>query len=318
MSGRQFTVFFGFYLKPTGFYLFINALDLVLQNFSIKTINETYSGRKIEVTLFLVMNILNFALLGMAITAMLYYVINRDYRSFIHHTYVWVRFFIVFLLFVVYTIIFVFYIAVGRKDKTLWNKLYFNLAMTIFWIFFEVYNFVWCFSFKKLIIEMTNEDDGSHISLIDPQQKKQLENEQDVFSSDPGSELDSKHTGDQNRAASKRKNKSKSKRSKRKSSKGKEPIITLNVQDIDEPKISDKYNLISKVHESGLKKSKVSKKKMPKKDGNQVESEDFKPSDKQKLQPKKRTRNNTIKGNSDDIIEIVSETINDEESKYEV
>ncbi len=299
----------------------MNSLDLVVQNFSLKPIDYAYTARKYEITLFLILGILNFSLLCIAIAAMIYYILYRDYRSTLHQTYVWVRFFIVILKLGTYVAMLVFYIGNVRKDSLMWEAAWLSLIALGFWIFFEVYNFMWCFNFKKLIIEMTNEDDVSQTSLIDPQQQKQLDNEQDVFSSDIGEEEGAEYTGDEEKRMSKRRNKGRSKRSK--SKKTQEENLKLTVPDMDEPKISDKYNLISKVHDSKVKGDKKRKnstrKQETKKDGILVESDDnFTANEAQKNQPKRRPKADTIQGNSDDIIEIVSETINDEESKYEV
>ena len=321
MSGRRFSIFFRFTLKPTSFYLFINALDLVVQNFSVKPIDYAYTARKYEITMFLVLGILNFSLLGIAIAAMVYYILYRDYRSTLHQSYVWVRFFIVALKLCTYIAMLAFYMNSARKDSLMWEPAWFNLVALTLWIFFEVFNFLWSFGFKRLIIEMTNEDDVSQTSLIDPQQQKQLENEQDVFSSDVSEEEGADNTGDEEKRISKRRNKGRSKRSR--SRKTHEENLKLTVPDMDEPKISNKDNLLSKVHDSKVKKGSKRKdsvrKQNPKKGGTYVESEeDISITNDRRNQPRRRPKADTIQGNSDDIIEIVSETINDEESKYEV
>ena len=105
---RRYTVFFVFHLKEHMFYLYINFIDIVFNNFSM---DPTKPDFQMERYLTQTINFLNRFLILFAIACFFVYIYLESCKTVTHKVYIMVRILLVFLRLVVYSII-LFYLIV--------------------------------------------------------------------------------------------------------------------------------------------------------------------------------------------------------------
>ena len=151
MIRQRYTVLFFFDLKPHFFYLFVNFVDLLFNNFNMKPAQTENFLRPIDNTLCLLVNTLNTFLMGFGILAFCIFIYIETFRSRFHKGYLILRWVICYIRAVVYitqTIIF-FYAVLTLKDGYL--NYFFKLIVSLIILYIEINDIIWCYWLKDII-----------------------------------------------------------------------------------------------------------------------------------------------------------------------
>jgi hypothetical protein len=150
---KNYTVLCLFKLKPVYFYLLLNFLDLIYNNFNmneklIEKSNKTFL--KIEIIILTLTNNLNSIMVVIAIGCYFYYIYTQNYRTLLHKTYVYSRFTICFCRSVIFFFTFFFYCSILMEAYDILG-VYYNLILSFFLMYLEINNIIWCFWLKDVI-----------------------------------------------------------------------------------------------------------------------------------------------------------------------
>ena len=150
---QNYTVLCFFKLKPVYFYLLLNFLDLMYNNFNL---NETLIEKsnkaylEIELVILSIVNNLNRFMVLIAIACYFVYIYTQNYRTALHKIYIILRFCICFCRAIVYFFTFFFYCIVLLEDLDILG-VYFNLVFSFVLLYLEINNVIWCFWLKDII-----------------------------------------------------------------------------------------------------------------------------------------------------------------------
>ena len=156
---EHYTIFCIFKLEPAYFYLFINFVDLVFNNFNMRsTIIEITDKKqkeyqylyKFELIMIKIVNNMNHFLVFFGIICFFIYIIKHKFKTRIHKFYAVIRTVICFIRSIVYFFTTFFYLKVwwhGFKA----HYLRFNLAVSVILLAIEVFDVVWCFYLIEIV-----------------------------------------------------------------------------------------------------------------------------------------------------------------------
>lgn len=149
----HYNVFCFFDLKPVYFYLLLNFLDLMYNNFNLSVTLLEKSNKdylSIELIILSIVNNLNRLMVIVAIACYFVYIYFQNYRTYLHQGYVTLRFVICFCRAIIYFFTFFFYSLILLDDMDILG-VYFNLFFSFALMYLEINNIIWCFWLKDII-----------------------------------------------------------------------------------------------------------------------------------------------------------------------
>lgn len=144
---EKYTVFFIFDLQPIYFYLWVNFIDLIYNNFNMQNgdiIEDTGTLIELEKILVKSINIITQILFALGILTFFIYIYKQTYKTVLHKGYVMMRFFICFSRTSLYFITFLVYLKMVFVDLMTTHR-WFNFITSGFLLILEINDVIWCF-----------------------------------------------------------------------------------------------------------------------------------------------------------------------------
>ena len=149
---RKYRVLCCFDLKPIKFYLFVNIIDLLYNNFNLTPTKHQHSYKNEELFLCRLANSINWFMTLFGLWALFLYLYKDCFDTLIHKTYISFRLIIcqirlaVFLLSFLMSLYILFYGYLGSLDSI-------NAVITLIVIFIEINNIRWSYWVKEIIYQ---------------------------------------------------------------------------------------------------------------------------------------------------------------------
>ena len=169
---KTYTVLMFFELEAPFFYLFINFVDLMFNNFSVPPIEIDHNMRGLEILLLLSINLFNVFLLFFGILAFFTFLFLKTYKTVFHSMYIWTRLIITIFRTVFYVLSFLFYIYLTNENPDVEFNVFFKLVFLGVLIFLEINDVYWGFLLRRIVNTKSDDKEKSDKSTIRMSEKK--------------------------------------------------------------------------------------------------------------------------------------------------
>ena len=161
---KKYTVLMFFHLEAPFFYLFINFVDLMFNNFSVQPTEFEHNLRGLEILLLLSINLFNVFLLFFGIIAFFTFLFLQTYKTVFHSMYIWSRLIITIFRTVFYVLSFLFYLYLTNDNPDVEFNVFFKLIFLGVMIFLEINDVYWGFLLRRIVSK--KEDNKKNKSTI--------------------------------------------------------------------------------------------------------------------------------------------------------
>lgn len=167
---KFYSVFLIFDLEPKYFYMWVNFVDLIFNNFNVdsKVLNNIQPDLRLLVKILLkISNLMNNLMLYLGILTYFIFIYIQKIRTPVHKAYVVIRFIVIFSRFVIFTGLLYFCIRYWyycEEEERNWS-LYKEIINSMVLVFLEFNDVKWCFDLREIVF---HNEESNGVDYLDP------------------------------------------------------------------------------------------------------------------------------------------------------